>query len=587
METEAVFILLFVVATAVAIAVQRWTIPYTAALMAAGLVLGFLQLFPAPHLTKALLFNAFLPGLLFEAAFYIEFRQFWRNRLAIASLALPGLAAAIALTTLVLPRVAGGLHFVEGFTWQHALVFGAIISATDPVAVIAVFRSLGVPKRLSVLLEGESLLNDGTAIAFFTLSLALAAGRVVAPADLGLMFVKIVGLGALIGMGLGLGVSQVLRQVDEPMIEITLTTIAAYGSFLAAEHFHASGVIATVCAGMLCGNYGARVGMTPSTRIAVETFWEYVAFALNSIVFLLIGLEVRFQALIDSWRAILAAYLVVTGARMVIIFGVGALLRGTRERIPKAWCAVLTWGGLRGGLPMVLALSLPQDFAQRELLISMTFGVVVLSIMVHGLSMSPLLRLLGVARGRRDLAEYELSRGRLQAAHAALEELDRLAHVRFTAPGLVEDLRCEYERRIERETQALHELHLDSEQLRAEEAQWARRHLLQVEKGVVSDAFHRGALSQEVQERLLADIDGELLRLASGEAAGDDFRGCAEPEEEEAEKDESGDDGSTEDGPDENGAAEEEKEGKAGEVSGKDGKKPPVPGEGGAGEEAP
>jgi len=154
------------------------------------------------------------------------------------------------------------------------------------------------------------------------------------------------------------------------MIEITLTTIAAYGSFLAAEHFHYSGVIATVTAGMLCGNYGARVGMSPSTRIAVETFWEYVAFALNSIVFLLIGLEVHFQALLDSWQVILVAYLVVTGGRALIIFFASSLLRRTRERIPWAWSVILTWGGL----PMVLVLSLAKDFPHRDLLVSMTFG---------------------------------------------------------------------------------------------------------------------------------------------------------------------------------------------------------------------
>ncbi|MFH0780689.1 MAG: cation:proton antiporter [Pseudomonadota bacterium] len=169
------------------------------------------------------------------------------------SLAIPGVVAAIGLTPLILTPVANTLHFVQDFTWKHALVFGTIISATDPITVVSIFKSLGVPKRL-VLLEGESLLNDGTAIVFFTLSIALVTGTGVTPGGLALDFLKIVGLGAFIGMGVGLTVSQVIRQVDDPMIEITLTTIAAYGSFLAAEHFHYSGVIATVAAGMLCGN---------------------------------------------------------------------------------------------------------------------------------------------------------------------------------------------------------------------------------------------------------------------------------------------------------------------------------------------
>jgi len=515
MPSETTFMLLFIVATAVAIAVRRVAVPYTVALVAAGLGLGLLRVFEAPHLTKALLFNVFLPGLLFEAAFHIEFKQFWRNRLAIASLALPGVVAAVALTALLLTPVANMLHLAQGFTWQHALVFGALISATDPIAVVAIFRSLGVPQRLSVLLDGESLLNDGTAIVFFTLSLGLVSGTVMTAGALAVEFVEIVGFGALVGVGVGLAVSQIIRHVDDPMIEITLTTLAAYGSFLIAEHFHYSGVIATVAAGMLCGNYAARVGMSPSTRIAVETFWEYVAFALNSIVFLLIGLEVQFGSLVASWLAILVAYLVVTGGRALVIFLVTSLLGRTRERVPWSWSVILTWGGLRGGLPMVLVLSLPAAFAHRDFLVSMTFGVVLLSILVHGLTMSPLLRGLGIVRGHEGRVAYELTRGRLQAAGAALGEIDRMANVHFSSGEVLERLRREYRDRAEKDRAALDALHLGRQVLEAEELDWARRHLLLVEKNEVLDAFHRGVLSQEVEERLLADIDARLLRLES------------------------------------------------------------------------
>jgi CPA1 family monovalent cation:H+ antiporter len=520
MQPETIFMLLFIVATAVAIAVRRVAVPYTVALVLAGLVLGLVHAFEAPHLTKALLFSVFLPGLLFEAAFHIEFKQFWRNRLAIASLALPGVVAAIVLTPLVLTPVANTLHFVQDFTWKHALVFGALISATDPIAVVAIFRTLGVPKRLAVLLDGESLLNDGTAIVFFTLSLALVTGTEVTAGGLAWDFVRIVGMGALIGTGVGLGASQIIKQVDDPMIEISLTTIAAYGSFLTAEHFHYSGVIAAVAAGMFCGNYAARVGMSPSTRVAVEAFWEYVAFALNSIVFLLIGLEVQFRLLLASWQAILVAYLIVTLGRGLIIFGGSSLLRRTRERIPWAWSVVLAWGGLRGALPMVLVLSLPAAFPHRELLVSMTFGVVILSILVHGLTMSPLLRWLGIVRGQGDRVAYEFTRGKLQAAHAALRELDEMAHIHFTRHEVVASLRREYEQKIAHDQEALDGLRLEKPQLETEELRWARRHLLLVEKEEVIDAFHHGVLSQAVQEKLLADIDARLLRLESGESDG-------------------------------------------------------------------
>ena len=520
METETILVLLFIVATAVAIAVQRLAIPYTVALVVTGLVLGMLNAFVPPHLTKALLFNIFLPGLLFEAAFYIEFKQYLRNRLTINSLALPGVIVAILLTALILTPAANKLNFVQNFTWKQAMVFGAIISASDPIAVVAIFKNLGVPKRLSVLLEGESLLNDGTAIVFFTLSVALVQGIEVTAGGLAFDFIKIVGIGALIGTGIGLAVSQIIRHVDDPMIEITLTTIAAYGSFLAAEHFHYSGVIATVCAGMLCGNYGARVGMSPSTRIAVETFWQYLAFALNSIVFLLIGLEVHFQALLASWQAILVAYLVVTVGRAIIIFGVSSLLRKTRERIPWSWSVVLTWGGLRGALPMVLVLSLPKDFPNEELLVSMTFGVVILSILVHGLTMSPLLKWLGIVHKHQTNVEYELTRGKLQAAHAALEEIDQMSRIHFTTMDVLDSLRSEYEQKIENDRKTLNELHIEKQQLQGEELQRARRHLQSIEKNAVIDAFHRGLLSQNIQEKLLSDIDAQLLRLESPETAG-------------------------------------------------------------------
>ena len=517
MQFESILLLLFLVAVAVAIAARQLHVPYTVALVLTGLGLSILNLFTPPHLTKELLFSVFLPGLLFEAAFHVEFREFWRNRLAIASLAVPGVAAAVALTTLILTPVVNTLHLEQDFTWQYALVFGALISATDPLAVVAVFRSLGAPRRLSILLDGESLLNDGTAIVFFTLSLSLVTGVNVTAGELATDFFKIVVFGGLVGAAVGLAASQVIKQIDDAMIEITLTTIAAYGSFVAAEHFHYSGVIAVVMAGVLCGNYGARVGMTPSTRVAVETFWEYVAFALNSIVFLLIGLEVHLNALFGSWKVILVAYLVVTVGRGLVVFLVSGLLRKTREKIPWPWGVVLTWGGLRGALPMVLVLSLAKEFVHRDLLITMTFGVVIISILVHGVTVSPLLRWLGIVKGQEQREAYEFSRGKLQAASAALEELERMSYVRFTRDDVRAELKVEYKERIEGEQNRIGQLDLNHTAIAAQESQWARRHLLLTEKNQAADSFRQGVLGQEIYEKLLADIDARLLRLESGE----------------------------------------------------------------------
>jgi monovalent cation:H+ antiporter, CPA1 family len=517
LQTETILILLFSIAAAVAIAVRQLHVPYTVALVLSGLALGVLNLFTPPHLTKELLFSVFLPGLLFEAAFHIEFRDFWRNRLTVASLAVPGVAAAVALTAVILTPVVSTLNLEQNFSWPYALVFGALIAATDPIAVVAVFRSLGVPRRLSVLLEGESLLNDGTAIVFFTLSLSLVTGASVTTGQIVTDFLKIVGFGGLIGAAVGLAASQVIKQIDDAMIEITLTTIAAYGSFVTAEHFHYSGVIAVVVAGVLCGNYGARIGMTPSTRVAVETFWEYVAFALNSLVFLLIGLEVNLDALFNSWKAILVAYLVVTTGRGLVIFAVSAMLRKTREKIPWSWSMVLTWGGLRGGLPMVLVLSLAKDFPHRDLLVTMTFGVVMISILVHGMTVSHLLRWLGIVKGREHRDAYEFARGKLQSASVALEELERMSHVNFFRNDVRARLKDEYTQRITAEQGQMSALELDRTAIVAQESRWARRHLLLTEKNHVTDAFRQGLLDQAVYEKLLADIDARLLRLESGE----------------------------------------------------------------------
>lgn len=517
MHIETAFVTLFSVATAVAL-VARWIkIPYTVALVVAGLVLGSVRAIEPPHLTKELLYALFLPGLLFEAAFHLDALKFWQNKWAIHLLAVPGVAAAIGLTALLLQPVANALHFVDGFAMKHALVFAALIAATDPIAVVALFKSLGVPKRLAILVEGESLLNDGTAVVFFTLIFGVVSegsgsfSLGVAALD----FVRVVGLGTLVGATVGYLASKLTQRVDDPMIEITLTTIAAYGSFLFAEHFHLSGVIATVAAGMLCGNYGARTGMSPSTRIAVESFWEYVAFALNSIVFLLIGFEVYLEALVRSWQAILVAYLAVTVGRAALIYVVTFFLRRTKETLPWSWSAVMTWGGLRGGLSMVLVLALPKAFPHRELLVTMTFGVVILSILLQGLSMTVLLRRLGLTGVRGDRIDYERERGILRAKSAALSALERMQKDGAVHSVAAAQLRSEYEGAMADAEMRMKDLHLQAEDLREEEERATRRQLLLSEKDALLGALRNGYLSQDIGDQLLEDVDARLIQLES------------------------------------------------------------------------
>jgi len=418
---------------------------------------------------------------------------------------------ATAVTALVLTPAVGALHLAEGFGWRDGLVFGALISATDPIAVVALFKSLGAPRELGLLLEGESLLNDGIAIVLFTLILSIVTGQTVDAGSLVVNFALTVGGGAAVGVGIGLAVSEVVKRVDDPMIEITLTTIAAYGSFVAAERFAFSGVIATVAAGMLCGNYAASQGMTPSTRIAVESFWNYVAFALNSLVFLLIGFQVQVGDLVQAWLPILVAYVAVLASRGVVAAAVTLLLKARGRRMPWSWSAVLWWGGLRGGICMVLALSLSAGFPHRDLLVTMTFGVVTVVILAHGFTMSPLLSRLGLTGRQEARKAFELARGRLHVSQHALDVIRRMESSRTTDPQLLEQLEEEYERRVSDAEERLRSMHLDDPELRAGEVSRVVRQVLLAERREATEGYRTGLLSADVYEELSADIDARLM----------------------------------------------------------------------------
>ena len=525
MHFETSFLILFAVASAVALAAQRLKVPYTVALVVAGLLLGVFNLIQPPHLTRELLYNFILPALLFEASFHLDLRDFWKNRLAIPMLAVPGVLATILLTAVILASFARALPFAQGFTFAVGLVFGAVVAATDPIAVVSLFRTLGAPKRLRVLVDGESLLNDGTSLVLFGLVLTYVSGTGVSAGALVPQFFKVVGVGALTGVAMGAAVSRIIRVVSDPMIEITLTTITAYGSFVVAEAIGGSGVISTVVAGMLCGNYAVRSGMSPSTRVAAESFWEYVAFALNSVVFLLIGFELNAGDLLDSWRPILAAYVAMTAGRALVILAVTGLLRRTRERIPWSWAPVLTWSGLRGALSMVLALSLSRDFPQRSLLVTMTFGVVLLTILIQGTTMGPLLKRFGLVSTTRHQLELDVARGWALTSRAALTEIDRMKLEFATAPGVLEPLRELYESSIREAEDAMLAVHDRTGRLKEEETRAARRHLLVTEKSAILEASQQGLLGQEAFDKIASDLDAQIISLDEASAGGSDEPG--------------------------------------------------------------
>ncbi len=524
MGTEAAILLLFVVASAVAVVARRLSIPYTVALVLAGLTLGALQLMQAPELTRDMLFLVFLPGLIFEAAFHIRFDDLWRDRAAVLGLAIPGVILTIAATALLLVSASKGMQLLPlgptlALGWPLAVLFGAAVAATDPIAVTALFERLGAPPRLTLLIKGESLLNDGTAIVFFGLVMALIGGTHTTGGQLTVEFLRVVGGGLAVGGIVGLLIAQALRRIDDAMVAITLTTVAAYGSFLVADQMGFSGVISTVTAGLICGNYGLRHGLSPSLRVAANTFWEYLGFALNSLVFLLMGFEIRLDDLWAAWPLILLAYLAVTLARALVVAITSGALAWTSARIPFRWALVLSWGGLRGALSMVLVLSLPADLPQRETLVNLVFGVVLLSIFVQGLSMTPLARRLGLLGRRETMAAYEVARASLQLAADVLVEISHLRDSGFMDAQALDAVEADFRRRMGEANARLQALDLDPELRYREELTQLRRRMLQFEKSRAVETWRRGMIGIEAYRQLMADIDARLLELESGSAS--------------------------------------------------------------------
>ncbi len=349
------FFWLILIAFIVALAARRVKVPYALALVVTGLVLGAAHLLPHTHLEPSLLFTVFLPPLLFESAMHLraeDLKQNWKP------ISIYTLAGTIASTFIVGGLTAWGLHI----PFAAGCVFGALISTTDPISVIAIFKRLGAGKRLTLIMEAESLFNNDTAVVLFTVMLgAMAGGKISLAQGIG-QFVQLVAGGALLGSAIGLLASRVHNELNDHLVEITLTTVVAFGSYLCAEALHVSGVMAVVVAGIVLGNVGMQTAMTPGTRLAVTAFWEYAGFVVNSIVFLLVGIEVGFV----DWRhkiglALGAVAIVLIGR--AAIYPISLLVNRVKGDIPFAWQHVLFWGGLRGALSMALVLGLDRRFS--------------------------------------------------------------------------------------------------------------------------------------------------------------------------------------------------------------------------------
>jgi monovalent cation:H+ antiporter, CPA1 family len=389
---------LLLIASIVAVATRRVRLPYSVGLVAAGMALAVLPVQIELELTPELVFDILLPPLIFEAAIQIRWAPFRRDLPVTLTLAFAGVAVSAAI-------VAFGMHAVAGWEWAGAGLFGILIAATDPVSVIATFKETKVEPRLALLVESESLLNDGAAAVGFSIAVTLAAGAAASPVGIAGLALWTVCGGVMVGAAVAGALLLLSGRTDDHLVEITLTVIAAYGSFLTAETLHASGVLASLTAGMVVGNIGWRGAVSLNGRALVLAFWEYVAFLANSIVFILIGVRgSQDDIVLFAGAAALAIALVMIG-RAAAIYGLCALFARTSLLVDRRHQHVLWWGGLRGALALALALGLPYTIAGRQGIIVAAFGVVAFSIFVQGLTMPSLLGRLALLRGKRGEAD--------------------------------------------------------------------------------------------------------------------------------------------------------------------------------------
>ncbi len=498
---------MLLLASGVAVVTKWVKLPYSIALVIVGLLIGVFHWLPVVAMTPELILLIFLPVLLFEASWNLHFETLKKCWKPVTAFATVGVMVSTVTVGLV-------LHALTSFDLKIALLFGSMISATDPISVLALFKSLNVNRRLHTILEGESLLNDGTAVALFRIFLAaILAGGDFSWTTIAVDFVSITCGGIAVGAAAGFLASKATRYFDDHLLETTLTVLVAYGSYICAEHLHVSAVIAVLTSGIVMGNFGSRQRMSASTRLLVDSFWEYAAFIAESLVFLLIGMQIKFDLLIKYSPSILAGVVAILIARFVVIYGLSPLVSSKQQPIPMKWRALLLWGGLRGSLCMAMALSLPMDFPQREAVIVTTFGVALFTLLVPGLTVEPLVKLLKVIPVRTSkTAQLELQLSRLDNEKKRIDSLVRQNKMeRKHHRKEIEKLRDKKE-----ETEQLLQLaYAEPDSATVLERLQVDSELVMAQKDRLNELSNRGHISSEVIEDYRRSLDEKQLRVRS------------------------------------------------------------------------
>ena len=523
LEQELSVVMLLAVAAAMAIVVKRIKVPYTVALVLVGLAFAFFPNFVDLDFSPELILGLLIPPLLFEATLHLPWPKLKADLFPILMFAIGG-------TMLGTFAVGWIIWAIVGVPWLAAVAFGALISATDPVAVIAFFKSLGVTKRLSVLVEGESLFND--AVAFVAFTLAVNAAKPDESFGIGAAigdFIIVGGGGLLVGIVLGWFVAQVvLARVDDALIETTTTLALAYGSFLVAEEFglifgldgvHLSGILAVVASGLMVGHYGL-VNTSPTTRITLEYFWEVLAFLVNSLVFLVIGLKINLREIDFAENAlnVLVAIGAILLIRFIIVYGFGALhskLQPSR-RVPRNFQHIMYWGGLRGAISLALALLLEEsDFAPEvvDTLLIMTFGVVLFTLLIQGTTISGLINRLGMSGQDENQRHQQELQARIYSRRAGASEIARLGSEGVLFSSMSKAMQATYEIEVDEARAELTEHFGEHPELEVAMLLQARRDALVAEQSALGEMVRSGFISPDVGHHLTVELHNRTAAL--------------------------------------------------------------------------
>ena len=517
--------MLLVAGTAMLVLVPKLRIPYPILLVLGGLALGFVPGLPEIDLPPDLVLVGVLPPLLYGAAFFTSLRDLRANVRPVTLL-----AVGLVLLTLVVVAVVAHT-IVPGLPWAAAFVLGAVVSPTDPIAATAIMHRLGVPRRIVHLIEGESLVNDGTALVAYRFAVVAAISGMFSIWEAGISFVLNAAGGVAVGLAVAWIVRLVRRHLDFPPAEVTISLLTGYFAYIPAELIGVSAVIAAVTAGSVLGWYTPEL-TTAEVRLMGESAWEIVTFMLNALLFTLIGLQL--PGILDQldaywtvdllWWAI-AIWLTVVLARWIWVYPAAWLPRRISRRIrerdpmpPNSALALIAWTGMRGGVSLAAALAIPlttdagAPFPGRDLILYLTFAVIFGTLVIQGLTLPAVIRLLRL-EDEAEQAGRELAQARIRAAEAALARLEELTDEDWVREDTADRVRRGYDFRQSRFAAWLDGEDDGAIESRSRDFQRLRRELLAAERAAVNELRRSGEISGEVARRVERDLDLEDARL--------------------------------------------------------------------------